>query len=171
MTWTHTPNDPFLSAEEITALGQIVVIWGQIEADLQHIIWEYLGGDPVVGATLTAGLQLDAKCRLLSSIAKLKEDIPQQHESLTELMKRLEKLRDTRNDVFHGYWIGSAPKSYKKDLKAGIHPYDFDSTPRVDLLAFRDKSGALAHDLWKFMGTTMILKFPITPDPTGSAPT
>jgi len=169
-TWKLTPNDPGLTPGELAALGQIVVIWGHIEADLQHIIWEYLGGDPVVGATLTSGLMLDAKCRLLSDLARLKEDIPQQQEVLTNLLKRIEKQRVKRNDIVHGYWIGAVPKSYKRDLKAGIHPYDFDSTPMVDLHAFRDQSSALAGDIWKFMGSLMIRKFPIASEPSGGNP-
>lgn len=148
--WQHTPNDPSLTDADLILIGEIVVIWGHMEADLQHVIWGYLGDvGPIIGATVSAGMPLEAKIRLIQGLSKQVCQYPSQTEEITGLLHRIEALKPVRNEIVHGFWIKAEPRTYRRALKQQKELRTYRADP-ICLREFRDESSRLSHELWNF---------------------
>jgi hypothetical protein len=139
--WDKTRFNPYMTREELTAVGEIVVIWGQIEVAVQHLIWGYCGLTTHKGMVVTGRLMLQAKRELLLLLVQHYEKHPSRRESLERALKEMDTLQPRRNSIVHGLWMLAAPLEYRRLGKTptgpGSEPLD------IDLSAFARQSGGL----------------------------
>lgn len=139
--WNKTRFNPFVEREGLTAIGEIVVIWGQIEAELQHLIWGYCGFTLHKGMAVTGSLPLNSKRLLLSTLVKHYETQATRIAALNSALNEMDILQPKRNSIVHGLWLLAAPLEYRK---LGVHPTGPKSEPlNIDLSAFAVQSGKL----------------------------
>jgi hypothetical protein len=139
--WNKTRFNPYVNRDDLTAIGEIVVIWGQIETVIQHLIWGYCEFTTHNGMVVTGSLPLNSKRLLLSTLAKHYEKQTPRVAVLNGALNDMETLQPKRNSIFHGLWLLAAPLEYRK---LGMNPTGPKSEPlNVDLSAFAMQSGEL----------------------------
>jgi hypothetical protein len=143
--WDKTNFNPYVKREDLTAIGEIVVIWGQIEAQIQALIWGYCGLSLHKGMVVTGSLPLHAKRQLLSTLVQHYETQPTRASALNRAIKEIENLQSKRNTIVHGLWMLEAPLEYKK---LGVNPQGPKSEPlKINLHEFAVQSGNLYREL------------------------
>jgi len=144
--WEKTSDVPGLTKEEIFHLGESVIIWGQIEYEIQWLIWEYLACGPEKGILITAGQPLRTKIELLTQLVERHEGDDQLKNGVLSTIKRVASLQPNRNVLVHGCWTVMGPVSGKKIIRSGDHPWGHlpDNFP---LEKFATDSGAVACEL------------------------
>jgi hypothetical protein len=90
-------------------LGRFVLTFQAVEAAMVELTVQVVGADPEHVATLTAGLEFNAKARALdviftryAQIHGLSNDAP--HPDFHKLMSRIQKLATRRNDLVHSFY-------------------------------------------------------------------
>jgi hypothetical protein len=85
-------------------IGRIVVAWSRLEGTMDDLIWQLLKLDLASGRIVTTRLDAVAKIKMLRDLGKIKLVIEAQFHKLSEVLDRIDILREDRNLITHGLW-------------------------------------------------------------------
>lgn len=91
-----------LSAELLAEIGRITVLFAILEHDLKNLVHWLLGLPENVGRTITSELSFRGVYQLAASLVK--ERAPDMSSDFKDVLKRIGKAEDKRNQISHSLW-------------------------------------------------------------------
>lgn len=107
-----------LSEQHVLAIGLVTTEWTRIENQSQIFLWQLLGLDPRIGRCLTQHVPFNGVWDSIFAILnELQADITD-IECTKEIFKRIDVLRNERNNIVHAHWAISPESSSAKTGEA-----------------------------------------------------
>jgi hypothetical protein len=96
-----------ISDEHCLAIGKITVAFAEIESWLSSFIWALIVpfSEQHVGQIVTAEMSFSRKLDVVVSLFKYRCTDEKERNRLKELVDRIQKLEEKRNQVQHSLWI------------------------------------------------------------------
>ncbi|GEM_PF-6439562 len=147
-----------VAADQLSAIGRIVIEAGALESALEWAIWGMLGLNTETGQLFTTRQNLETKVKTLTRVIQKTVKETSARSKAADIMARIRDSSGRRNDVVHSTWpeLPQATRIYSLTHKAGnktIESKPVKADPRTlnqiaidlradfdDLMAFLDES-------------------------------
>lgn len=96
------------------ALGELVIVFSELEFNLKHITGILIGSEEVVGHIVTASLSFRSLVDIYCALLRLR--LPDQDAAHVDSIHRtLSSAEATRNQLIHSFWMPDSPHSLDDD--------------------------------------------------------
>jgi hypothetical protein len=102
--------NPQISITQEKLIGRVVASWSAVEAAMEDFIWFLLKVELPKGRIITTRLDALARINMLRSLGELELSEPTFHR-LSQMLDRLDIVREERNFIVHGLWGTSLPEN------------------------------------------------------------
>src|SRR5438552_12064727 len=97
-------SDYILSADQLRAIGNVVVETTYLEIYIEQVIWRLAGMDKESGKFFTDQTRIGARLELLSNLGKPKLE-GTKLDRFTALISDIKIETEHRNTIVHGVWV------------------------------------------------------------------